>query len=222
MGLSPADDALRAHLSLPKDQGLIVTSLAANAPAAQAGIQQNDVLLTLGDTPLAKAEDLEEGLKAVGEKPVSLTILRGGKKLTIQVQPRVRVTMGPVQPEPPAFWIGVSVSPLEPALRSQLKLPQNRGLLATDVVKDSPAAKADVKVHDILLSLDGKLLDSQEKLVELVQSNGEKSVPLELIREGKTQTILVTPQRRKPAQQQTVVATTGILSTFRSFGPEPF
>ena len=97
--------------------------------------------------------------------------------------------MGPVQPEPPAFWIGVSVSPLEPALRAQLKLPQNQGLLAIDVVKDSPAAQADVKVHDILLSLDGKLLDSQEKLVELVQSNGEKSVPLELIREGKTQTI---------------------------------
>ena len=64
MGMSPADDALRAHLSLPKDQGLIVTSLAPNAPAAQAGVQQNDVLLTLGDTPLAKAEDLEESLKA--------------------------------------------------------------------------------------------------------------------------------------------------------------
>ena len=46
-----------------------MTSLAANAPAAQAGIQQNDVLLKLGDTPLAKAEDLEEGLKAAGEKP---------------------------------------------------------------------------------------------------------------------------------------------------------
>ena len=137
----------------------------------------------------------------------SLTILRGGKKIKIQVQPRVRVTMGPVQPEPPAFWIGVSVSPLEPALRAQLKLPQNQGLLAIDVVKDSPAAKADVKVHDILLSLDGKQLDSQEKLVELVQSSGEKSVPLELIREGKTQTFLVTPQRRKPAQQQSTAQT---------------
>ena len=46
--------------------------------------------------------------------------------------------------------------------------------LAIDVIKDSPAAKAEVKVHDILLSLAGKVLDSQEKLVELVQANGEK------------------------------------------------
>jgi membrane-associated protease RseP (regulator of RpoE activity) len=202
MSLTPADDALRAHLSLPKDQGLIVTSLAPTAPAAQAGVQQNDVLLKLGDGSLAKAEDLEEGLKAAGEKPIYLTILRGGKRLKMQVQPRVRVTMGAVQPESPAFWIGVSVSPLEPALRSQLKLPQNRGLLAIEVVKDGPAAQAEVKVHDILLSLDGKLLDSQEKLVELVQASGEKSVSLELIREGKSQTILVTPRRRKPSQHQ--------------------
>ena len=200
MSLAPADDALRAHVGLPKDQGLIVTSLAAHAPAAQAGIQQNDVLLTLGDASLAKVEDLEESLRSAGDKPASLTVLRAGKKLVIQVQPRVRVTMGPVQPQAPAFWIGVSVAPLEPALRSQLKLPANRGLLAIDVVKDSPAVQAGIKVHDILLSLDGRGLDSQEKLIEMVQSNGEKAVPLEVIREGKTQTIVVTPQRRKPAQ----------------------
>ena len=48
LGLTPADDALRAHLRLSKDQGLIVTSLAANTSAAQAGLQQNDVLLSLG------------------------------------------------------------------------------------------------------------------------------------------------------------------------------
>ena len=164
MGLTPADDALRAHLSLPKDQGLVVTSLAANTPAAQAGIQQNDVLLKLGDNALSKAEDLEGCLKATGDKPVSLTLLRGGKSVVIPVQPQFRVTLGPVQPEPPAFWIGISISPIEPALRSQLKIPQNHGLLAIDVVKDSPmAVLANVKVHDILLSLDGKGLDSQEK-----------------------------------------------------------
>ena len=198
MSLAPADDALRAHLSLPKNQGLIVTALESHAPAAQAGIQQNDVLLNLGDATLGKSEDLVVGLKGAGDKPASLTILRGGKKLKLQVQPQVRITMGPVQPEPPAFWIGISVSPLEPALRSQLKLPPNQGLLAIDVVKDSPAAKAEVKVHDILLSVAGKPLESQEKLVELVQSNGEKAIQLELIREGKTQTIDVTPERRKP------------------------
>jgi serine protease Do len=197
LSLTPADDALRAHLGLPKDQGLIVTAVAGNASAAQAGVQQNDILLKLENAALAKPEDLENGLKAAGGNPASLTVLRGGETMVIRVQPQVHVTMGPVQPEPPAFWIGISVAPVEPALRAQLKLSQ-QGLLAVDVIKDSPAAKADIKVHDILLSLAEKPLDSQEKLIEIVQSNGEKSVPMQLIRAGKVQTIEVTPQRRKP------------------------
>jgi membrane-associated protease RseP (regulator of RpoE activity) len=218
--LSPADDALRVQLGLPKDQGLVVTSLVANTPAAQAGIQQNDVLLKLGETPLGKAEDLEETLKATASKPTPLTVLREGKSLVIQVQPRLRVTLGPVQPEPPAFWIGVSISPIEPALRSQLKLPANQGLLAIDVVKDSPAAAAQVKVHDILLSLDGKGLESQEKLVEIVQSTGQKSVLLEVIREGKKQTIGVTPQRRKPAPTENPGINQQLSYVFSQVGPQ--
>jgi membrane-associated protease RseP (regulator of RpoE activity) len=197
MSLTPADDALRAHLQLPKDQGLIVTSLDVHSPAAQAGIELNDILLALQNVVLGKPADLEDGLKAVGDKPVAVKLLRGGKNIVIQVQPRVHVGLGPVQREAPAFWIGVSVSPVEPALRSQLKLPENTGLLATEVFKDSPAAKVEIKVHDILTKLAGKPLDSQEKLVELVQANGGKSIAIEFIREGKTQTNEVTPQPRK-------------------------
>jgi serine protease Do len=200
MTLTPADDALRAHLKLPGDQGLIVTGLDFHSPAAQAGIEQNDILLNLENAALGKPADLEDNLKAAGDKPVSLKLLRGGKNLVIQVQPRVHVGLGPVQPEAPAFWIGVSVSPIEPALRSQLKLPEKEGLLATEVFKDSPAAKAEIKVHDILTKLAGKSLDSQEKLVVLVQANGGKTISLEFIREGKTQATEVTPEPRKNAQ----------------------
>jgi membrane-associated protease RseP (regulator of RpoE activity) len=200
MSLAPADEALRTHLKLPKDEGLIVTALDRQSSAAQAGVQQNDVLLRLHDTTLRTPDDLEEGLKAAGDKPAALLILRGGDKLALQVQPQVRATMGPVRPEPPAFWIGVTVSSVEPALRTQLRLPDKQGLLVIDVMKDSPAAKAEVKVHDILLKIIDKPLDSQQTLLELVQSAGEKPVQLELVREGRTQKIDVTPERRKPSQ----------------------
>jgi membrane-associated protease RseP (regulator of RpoE activity) len=200
MTLTPADAALRAHLKLPDDQGLIVTTLEFHSPAAQAGIEQNDILLKLENAALAKPADLEDNLKAAGDKPVSLKLLRGGRNLAIQVQPRVQVGLGPVQREAPTFWIGVSVTPIEPALRSQLKLPENEGLLAFEVIKDSPAAKAEIKVHDILTKLAGKSLDSQEKLVEIVQANGGKTIAFELIRQGKTETTEVTPQPRKNGQ----------------------
>ena len=96
LSLAPVDDAARAHLKLPKGQGLIATVVAPQGPAAHAGVCQNDILLTLGDAPLGKPEDLEEHLKAAGDKPLGLVLLHHGQRKTLQVQPQVKVTFGPV------------------------------------------------------------------------------------------------------------------------------
>jgi membrane-associated protease RseP (regulator of RpoE activity) len=201
MTLAPADPALQAHLSLGKGEGLIVTRLDPGCPAAAAGIYQNDVLVRLGEDetrsiPLAKADDLEEGLKVAGDQPTSLVLLRGGRKLSIKVQPQFKVSLGPVHPEPPAYWIGVSAGPLEPALRTQLQISEDTGLIITEVHKDSPAAKAGIQAHDIFLSADGVLLSDPAGLTKLVQSRGEKPIKVELLRKGQKQEIQVTPQRR--------------------------
>ena len=154
LSLAPVDEGARVHLKLPKGQGLIVTSVAPQGAAAQAGVCQNDILLSLDDAPLAKAEDLEVKLKAAGDKTLNLVLLHQGQKKILQVQPKLKVTFGPAQPAPPEFWIGVSVSAVEPALQAQLQIP-NQGLIVTSVIDESPAAKAGLKVNDILLSING-------------------------------------------------------------------
>jgi len=203
LSLVPVDDALRSHLKLPKDHGLLVTALDQSSPAAQAGLKPNDVLLKLGDAPLGKPEDLETFLKAAGEKPVVLHLYRDGSALKIQVQPHIQVTFGPVPAQSAAqeFWIGVSVADVEPALRAQLRIPANKGLLINQVFKDSPAEKAGLKINDILLLLNGTPLSDQKKLVELVQANGEKTITIELLHEGKPRgDVEITPARRKLTQ----------------------
>ena len=201
MTLTPADEALRAHLKLAMNEGLIVTALEPNSPAASAGIRQNDVLIRLGDdashaVAVARRQDLEDALKKSGDQPVSVILLRSGKQIRLKVQPRIHASLGPVRPEPPAYWIGVSVGPVEPALRAQLQLTEKPGLLALSVDPNGPASKAGVHPFDILMKLDGVDLSDQADLIKLVQSRGEKTVPLELIREGHKQEITITPARR--------------------------
>ncbi len=200
LSLAPVDEAARTHLKLPKGQGLIATSVLPQGPAAQAGISQNDILLTLDDVPLTKPEDLEEKLKSAGDKPLNLVLLHHGQKKTLQIQPKVKVTFGPVQPAAPEFWIGVSVTPVEPALRAQLQIPADQGLITTGVIENTPAVKAGLKVNDILLTMRGSPLRNHNEFVKLVQENGEKPLAVELIREGSRQTIEVTPERRKDVQ----------------------
>jgi membrane-associated protease RseP (regulator of RpoE activity) len=203
LALAPADDTVRAHLKLPKDQGLVVTGLNPNSSAHQAGIQLNDVLLQLGETPLKRPEDLEKHLKSAGEKPATLHLLRLGKAMELQVQPQFQVTLRPVPPKAPEnpYWIGVSVNSVEPALRSQLQLPDGQGLIVNDVVKESPASKTDLKVNDILLEVDGKPLPDSAKLADVVRSHGEKPIQFHVIREGKVHlSVEVTPERRKKTE----------------------
>ena len=149
-----------------------------------------------GDPSSAKPDDLEKALKLVGSTPESLHLLRGGQRISLMIQPQVRVSLGPVQPAPPLTG---SASRSRPSnrLRAKLQLQPRFGLLALDVVKDSPASKAGLRPHDILLRLDSEALTGQDALIQIVQARGEKTIPLEIVREGKKETIAITPERRK-------------------------
>jgi membrane-associated protease RseP (regulator of RpoE activity) len=194
--LEPVSDALRTQLGIPGDQGLVIVSLAGDGPAAAAGLRQNDILLYIADKPLASTDDLAKELRAAGEAPVRLRLMRGGKPVTVQVRPVYRVTLGPVGEKKTDYYIGVAVAQPDDTLRAHLELPAGVGLVATEVVANTPAEKAGVKVHDILLELDDKPLDSPQTLVAQVQAAGNKATPLKLLRAGKPLTVSITPELR--------------------------
>ncbi len=207
LNLAAADDSLREHLNLPKNQGLVVIAVDPHSSAALAGIQQNDVLLLLGDTPLSQPKDLHEQLRKASEKPVALVLMRAGSRITLQVQPLVRVTLGPVAVTSPPreYWIGVSVTPLEPVLRAQLHLSQPHAVIVNQVVADSPAAKSGVVLHDIIVAVDGKPILDPADLAKMVQAKGGKEIVLELIgKGGKPRSVSVTPARKKPTETSRV------------------
>jgi membrane-associated protease RseP (regulator of RpoE activity) len=197
--LEPADEALRAQLDLPKGQGLVVTSVAPDSPAAHAGLKANDILLILADQPLAQPDDVSKALKGAGDKELGLKLIRSGKPITIQVRPLHRVTLGPPMGGQNEYFIGVQVRPLDDTLRAHLDPLDAQGLVATEVLPDSPALKAGLKPHDILVSLGDKPLGDTQALIAAVQATQGKPVDIKIIRSGKTQTITVTPGQR-PAE----------------------
>jgi membrane-associated protease RseP (regulator of RpoE activity) len=205
MTLAVTDAAIRAHLSLGKTGGLIVTAVDPDCPAVAAGVQANDVLVRLDlggerSAPLSKPDDLEKALKAAGERPVSLVLFRGGKEMKIKIQPRLNASLGPVPSQTPdslGYWIGVQATTVEPALKAQLRLPQDQGLIIGEVYKDSPAARAGIQVHDIFLRMDDVPMTDTVALTKHVQSRADKPSKIELLRGGRKREIDVTPEPRK-------------------------
>lgn len=93
---------------------------------------------------------------------------------------------------PQIKWLGVSVENLSEALRSQLgsTIKTEVGVLIKSIQPNSPAAKAGLRTHDILMSINGKPILSSNQLYQLVQqSNANENVSLEIIRKGEYQTL---------------------------------
>ena len=92
--------------------------------------------------------------------------------------------------------LGVLVGAVGPALQVHLSLPEDQGILVVAVLENSLADQARLKRFDILLSFDGTALPSEEDLRTVVENAFKKDeFPIELIRDGKRQTLKVQPKR---------------------------
>jgi hypothetical protein len=107
---------------------------------------------------------------------------------------------GVEQPDAPKYWIGLLGGKIMPdhVLRAHVDIPEDIGLLVANVVPNSPAAKAGIKQHDILLRANDTDLHEMEDLVNLVISEGEKKgqITLEVLRKGGRETIYLKPEER--------------------------
>lgn len=195
--LQPVPDGLRAQLALPAGEGVLASSVREDGPAALAGLKSGDVLLSLGGKPLSEPADLARQLKAAGDNPASLKVLRAGKPLALSVRPVFRVTLGPAVEQKSEYFIGVQIGALDDILRGHLGLKEGQGVLVEDAIAGSPAEKAGVKKHDIILELGGKPVGSPEALTAQVQAGRDAPTALQVLRAGKPLTVPVTPGIRK-------------------------
>ena len=105
------------------------------------------------------------------------------KNLVPELETKGSVTRG---------WLGVSVQPVTPELARSFGLDKERGALVGDVAAQGPAEKAGIKRGDVIVSYDGKKVDESAALPALVASTPVgKTVPVEVLRDGKMKTINV-------------------------------
>jgi Do/DeqQ family serine protease len=84
-------------------------------------------------------------------------------------------------------FIGIIGTTITPLIADQKKLPVNQGALVEEVVKDVGAAKAGVKVNDIVTAVDGTSIKSMTDLIAQVRKhNPGETVELTILRAGQT------------------------------------
>ncbi len=97
-------------------------------------------------------------------------------------------------------WLGVRIQDVTPDVAEAMGLKDPKGALVTDV-PDGPAKDGGVLSGDVIVGFEGTAISDTRDLVRRVaDADVGKAVRLEVLREGKTQTLLVTLGRREEAE----------------------
>src|SRR5207247_1521604 len=84
----PIPRHLARQYELEQKSGVEVMAVEENGPAAEAGLQPEDVILALGDEPAAKIDDLHRQLLRLPVGiPTMITLLRDGRRLVRMIIP---------------------------------------------------------------------------------------------------------------------------------------
>jgi Do/DeqQ family serine protease len=78
ISVEPVTSAIASKLKLKKMAGVVITDVSAGSPAAEAGLQPDDVILEVNHQPVKSATDIREAVKTSGSRPVLLLMVREG------------------------------------------------------------------------------------------------------------------------------------------------
>jgi len=91
--------------------------------------------------------------------------------------------------------IGVSIIPLTKQLADRYNV--TGGALVSEVRDGSPAAKAGLRAGDVITEVDGKQVKNQLDIIKAINDKKDGDVTVTFFRDGKRQTVNVTPEKSK-------------------------
>jgi serine protease Do len=150
----------------PDRRGALVDTVRAGGPSSDSKppLRPEDVIRRVNQTDIADVAALQaftrDFIRDLKEpKPVLVTFDRERQQLmtVVKVGPEVQVD----KPGRPArAWLGAQTQVLTPDLAEALGLEGKKGVRVTMVISDSPADRAGLKVGDVLLKLDGRVISA--------------------------------------------------------------
>ncbi|MEO6966817.1 MAG: RIP metalloprotease RseP [Acidobacteriaceae bacterium] len=105
-----------------QEKPLKVAMVEANMPGAIAGLKAGDAIVSIDGKQLHSLPSMILYLQQNGDKPVTLSILRDGKPMTLEITPKRTLSPG-ASTGGPTYMIGFSTDPA-PSHVEQLALPQ--------------------------------------------------------------------------------------------------
>lgn len=191
------DKDLAESFGLKKAEGILVSEVQKDSPASGAGLQREDIILRLNDTPLTDVSDLRNrvALLPAGSK-ATLDIIRDGREKKVQItigeQPSNFSTAGKVVKEKETLdKYGLTLQELTQELAEKFDYKSKSGLIISDVQPGSPADFAGLKPGYLVEEVDKVKVQNLDDLKKALGQGGKPGKILLRVRFGDYSTYVV-------------------------------
>jgi serine protease Do len=216
------------ELKLPAERGVVVGKIVPDSPAAKAGLKESDVVTEINGQRVEGTEQFRRLIREIpAGRTAQLTVWRDGRAQTFSVtigKSEMRhgstTVLAPAAPGSFSFqmpnmegflennpWtssrtrLGIDAENLDGEFGNYFGAPDGEGILVRGVFPDTPAAKAGLKVGDVITSVNDERVRSVGELrSKIAEKHDDKTLKLGLIRNKATMSVSVelpSPAERK-------------------------
>jgi len=203
--IQPVTEEIASALGRASRDGALVAEVIADSPAAKAGLNAGDLILSVDGKPVSEVKDLPRmvadirpGAEAVlsiqregREKSVDLVI---GEMPSEELQAAVPTSEAGAPSEP---RLGLYLAPLTPDARQAQGLDAGaKGVLVAGIEEGSAAEKAGIRPGSLVTMVGNQEVNSPEEAASRVREaigDGDRAVLLRVEQDGQTRFMAVKP-----------------------------
>lgn len=181
VNITEINPQIAKNLKLPKNtRGVIVSEVYDGEPAAKAGIQAYDVILSINGKRILDGRQLVNTVSSLEPgKTIEVRILRSEKERDVKVVVGKRPSRDNLTGRrdesgakskivKPALNLGMNVEDLDSETRRELGLPNNaKGVVVSRVTPDGPAEEAGLEPKDVIVEVDQKPITNLKQFYAL-------------------------------------------------------
>ncbi|HEX8526975.1 Do family serine endopeptidase [Allosphingosinicella sp.] len=207
VGLQELNAGVAAALGIERNRGELIRSVAPGGPAARAGVQEGDVVISVNGQPVTPQQTLSYLVSTlpIGSR-VPLEIIRDGRRSTVTVVLAERPSeeelarLNQTEDSPPTSatpkdepqssgqrsareGLGLTVQTLTPDVARQLGIADRtvRGVVVSAVDQSSDAAVEGIEPGDIILSIDRRPTRTPEEAAAAIGAARRANRPAVLL-----------------------------------------
>ncbi len=199
VGIQDLTPELAEYYGLSVEKGVLVTQVFEGDPADKAGIQVNDIILSVDDKSVSTGRELSSMIAntPVGHK-TQILLIRDGKRKTVTVTLAKRDDDEKIvaTEKRGSNELGIEVTDLDSDIARRFGIDgKEDGVLVTDVSDESDAQKADIRPGDIIKEINRTAVTDRKEFAKLISKNKDEKILRFLIKRRNAGYLVVTIER---------------------------